>query len=153
MAVKIVCRKGLYVYKGADEGTMGIHFKRIYSFEPPLYIYTIHGALRPPVPALQFATNTTPYNAVKAGVSPRSSSYTRQVYLRETSANLINMQNIPYNVAGSSGVSVQWYAALTTQLVQPNYIFNPTLINPTSYDSCMISWDNHITNFTFLNKI
>lgn len=152
MAVKIVCRKGLYVYKTSDPGVEGIYFRRIYSFEPPLYIYTTHGALNPPVPALQFATNTTPYNAVKAGVSPRSSSYTRQVYLRETSANLINMQNIPYNVAGSSGVSVQWYAALTSQLVQPNYILNPTLANPTSYDSCMISWAYKNTNFTFLNK-
>ena len=150
MAVKIVCRKGLYVYKGADEG---IYFKRIYSFDPPLHIYTIHGALNPPVSALQFVTNTTPYNVEKADVIPMASAYTRQVYLKETSPNQINFQNVPYDSTHSSGISVSWYAALGSgHRVQPNYILNPTLTNPTSYDSCMISWAYHFTNFTTLSK-
>lgn len=151
MAVKIVCRKGLYVYKASDPGVEGIYFRRIYLFAPPLYIYTIWGALRPPVPALQFATDTAPYRVTKAIVHPRASSYTRQVYLQETGANLINFQNIPHTL--SSGVAVQWGAASALQSVQPNYILNPVLTNPTSYDSCMISWAAHFTNFTFLNQI
>lgn len=150
MAVKIVCRKGLYVYKDAYEG---IYFKRIYSFDPPLHIYTIFGALRPPVSALQFVTNTTPYNVGKADVIPRASSYTRQVYLKETSPNQINFQNVPFDGIHSSGILVSWLPVLPPgHLVQPSYILNPTLTNPTSYDSCMISWAYHFTNFTTLSK-
>ncbi len=149
MAVKIVCRKGLYVYKDAYEG---IYFKRIYSFDPPLHIYTIWGALRPPVSALQFVTNTAPYNVVKANVIPRASAYTRQVYLKETSPNQINLQNVPFDGIHNSRVFVSWDPVLSSGRVQPNYILNPTLTNPTSYDSCMISWAYHFTNFTTLSK-
>lgn len=150
MAVKIVCRKGLYVHKD-EEG--GLSFRRVYTFDSPLHIYTIYGALNPPVSALQFVTNTTPYNVVKADVIPMASVYTRQVYLKETSPNQINFQNVPYDGIHSSGISVSWYAVLGSgHHVQPNYILNPTLTNPTSYDSCMISWAYHITNFTFLSK-
>ncbi len=145
MAVKIVCRKGLYVDKD-EEG--GLSFRRVYNFDPPLHIYTIWGALRPPVSALQFVTNTTPYNVEKAVVIPMASVYTRQVYLKETSPNQINFQNVPFDGIHSSGISVSWLG----HRVQPNYILNPTLTNPTSYDSCMISWAYHITNFTTLSK-
>jgi len=140
MAVKIVCRKGLYVHKD-EEG--GLSFRRVYTFDSPLHIYTIHRALKPPVSALQFVTNT---NVEKADVIPMASVYTRQVYLIETSPNQINFQNVPFDGIYSSGIYVSWYDALA------NYILNPTLTNPTSYDSCMISWAYHFTNFTFLSK-
>ena len=147
MAVKIVCRKGLYVYKGADEG---IYFKRIYSFDPPLHIYTINSTLASPVSALHFSTNTTTGRVCRARVYPHNNT-TKTIYLTQSNFDVVNFQNVPFDGIYGGGVSVQWVAD-PLQQVQPNYILNPMLTNPTSYDSCMISWAYKNTNFTFLNK-